>query len=322
MNARASTDSRGLEAREIAVRRAGRRVLRAASLAVAPGEVVGLLGANGAGKSTFIEVASGLRTPDSGSVTVDGIPVGERRAAARVGLAAQDTAVYPALTATENLEAVAGLYGARRNAARRRVAEVLEMLGLTAQATTRADRLSGGQRRRLHAGMALIHRPSVLFLDEPTVGSDVESRRRIIDLVRALAAEGAAIVYTTHYLPELEEINARIALLHDGTIRSLGTVREVVDEWGSGRVALRLRNVEGVPLPPGWRRESDLLVCDARGGDLARVLATGIDELGAHAGEVVDVRVERSSLDVAYLRLREQAEATARHEEGDAHVAA
>lgn len=319
---RVSTGRSGLQARDIAVRRGGRRVLGAATLAVAPGEVVGLLGANGAGKSTFIEVAAGLRVPDRGSVTIDGIPVGDRRAAARVGLAAQDTAVYPVLTAAENLEAVARLYGARRAASRRRVAEVVEMLGLTAQATTRADRLSGGQRRRLHAGMALIHRPSVLFLDEPTVGSDVESRRRLLDLVGALADEGVAIVYTTHYLPELEELNARIALLHDGAIRSLGTVREVVDEWGSGRVALRLRNPQDAPLPPGWRREGDSLVRDARGSDLARVLASGIDGLGAHAGEVVDVRVERSSLDVAYLRLREQAQATGRRDEGDTHVAA
>jgi ABC-2 type transport system ATP-binding protein len=195
-------------------------VLRGVDLHVPAGRITGLLGANGAGKSTLISIAAGLVRPDAGRVMLAGIDVRKdrRRAARQLGLAPQDLGVYPTLTVLENLVFAARIAGVRTGRTRARSREVAEQFGLVPQLDQRADQLSGGQKRRLHTAMALLHRPAVLFLDEPTVGADVPSRAGILAAVRAVAAEGTAVVYTTHYLTELESLDAHIAVLHGGHI--------------------------------------------------------------------------------------------------------
>jgi ABC-2 type transport system ATP-binding protein len=199
-------------------------------LAVESGEIAGLVGHNGAGKSTFAKVTAGLVTPDAGTVRVDGMNAS--RAVDRVrpilGLAPQELALYPTATARENLFAFAGLYGLRRRDARRRIDQLASALALDGVLDRRVRELSGGQQRRLQAATAMIHRPRVLLLDEPTVGADPITRDALLAVVRAIADEGAAVVYTTHYLPELDTLGATLAVADHGRVVARGSRAELL----------------------------------------------------------------------------------------------
>ena len=205
--------------------------LRGVSFDVAAGSIVSLLGRNGAGKSTLLSIIAGLVKADAGSVSVDGVDVlaDPRAATGLVGIAPQDTGIYPPLSVRENLEFFGELSGLRRSDRRARAASVAHQLGLGALLERQAMTLSGGEARRLHTGCALMHRPKVLMLDEPTVGADVTTRAQIIEAVRQLAADGAAIVYTTHYLPEVEALDASIVIIDDGRVLSSGNRNELIN---------------------------------------------------------------------------------------------
>lgn len=205
--------------------------LRGASFDVAAGTIVSLLGRNGAGKSTLLSIIAGLVRADSGAVTVDGVDVlaNPRAATGLVGIAPQHTGIYPPLSVRENLEFFGELNGLSRTARRTRANDVAEQLGLATLLNRRAMKLSGGEARRLHTACALMHRPKVLMLDEPTVGADVSTRLQLIDAVRQLAREGAAIVYTTHYLPEVEALDASIVIIDNGTVLTSGSQAQLID---------------------------------------------------------------------------------------------
>ena len=189
-------------------------------LSIAAGEVAGLIGRNGAGKSTFAAVAAGILRPDRGTVRVDGIDLARQphRARARLGLAGQEVALYPTATAVENLRFFGRLAGLRGRRLRAAIDEVAVALRLTGSLRAGVATLSGGQRRRVHAAVALLHRPAVLLLDEPTVGADPASREALLTAVRDRAAAGAAVCYTTHYLPELDILGATVALADAGRV--------------------------------------------------------------------------------------------------------
>lgn len=204
------------------------RALDRFTLVAEPGEIVGLVGHNGAGKTTFANVASGLLRPDAGSVRIDGsVP----RAARRVlGLAPQHLALYPTVTPRETLRLFGGLYGLRRRNLSRAMDEIVESFQLAEFLDRRVGVLSGGQQRRVQAAAAMIHRPLLLLLDEPTAGVDPQTRRSLLDAVRARAEQGATIVYTTHYLPELTELGASIAVARRGRIIARGTAAELLGD--------------------------------------------------------------------------------------------
>lgn len=199
--------------------------LNGLDLKVEPGEIVGLIGHNGAGKSTFIAVAGGLERADAGTVYVDGIDVTRRPREARSKLAAtpQHIALYPHATGAQNLRLFARLGGLRGQRLRTRVNEVTDALGLSDLLDQPVHVLSGGQQRRLQAATALILDPAVLLLDEPTVGADVEARKAILSVVRWQAERGSAICYTTHYLPELEDLQATLAIMAYGKVIARGS---------------------------------------------------------------------------------------------------
>jgi ABC-2 type transport system ATP-binding protein len=207
--------------------------LQGASLSVDAGSIVALLGRNGAGKSTLLSVVAGLTEADSGTVVVDGVDTiaHPRRACGLVGIAPQTTGVYPTLTVKQNLEFFGELAGLKRQDRVSRAIDVAEQLGLSSLLERKGMNLSGGEARRLHTGCALVHRPKVLMLDEPTVGADVATRAQLIDAVKLLASEGAAIVYTTHYLPEVEALGASIVIIDNGTVLTTGTQRELIDRY-------------------------------------------------------------------------------------------
>ncbi|HYU86306.1 MAG TPA: ABC transporter ATP-binding protein, partial [Kribbellaceae bacterium] len=178
------------------------KALQGIDLDVRAGEIVALLGPNGAGKTTLVSIVAGLRKADSGTVEVDGLDALRRSAEVRrrVGLAPQDLGVYPVVSVRQNLRLFGELAGVRRTDLKARVDEVAEALAITDLLDRKGGELSGGQKRRVHTAIALLHRPRLLLLDEATTGADVETRGHILELVKELAADGSAVLYSTHYL--------------------------------------------------------------------------------------------------------------------------
>lgn len=211
------------------------------SLQVARGEVYGLLGPNGAGKTTVISMIAGLLEPDAGSVLVDGRRVTTRSVAAKsaVGLVPQDVALYPDLTGRENLAFFARLHGLRGRAMAQRIGAVLATVGLADRADDLVREYSGGMSRRLNLGAGLLHQPRLLVLDEPTVGVDPQSRSAILDGIAELAAQGMAVLYTTHYMEEAERLCHRVGIVEGGAIKAEGTRQQLVASVGElDRIAL------------------------------------------------------------------------------------
>ena len=213
------------------MRRFGDRVaVDGVGFSIAPGETYGLLGPNGAGKTTTIRMVCGLLDSDAGSVSIDGRPVDRDDADARssIGFVPQDVALYPDLSAGENLRFFGRLYGMRGAELTERVGEVLELVGLFDRADDRVETFSGGMKRRLNIGAGLVHHPRLLVLDEPTVGVDPQSRHAILENVQALGSSGMAVLYTTHYMEEAERICDRVGIMDRGTLIAEGTRRELV----------------------------------------------------------------------------------------------
>lgn len=278
-----------------------REVLAGIDLEVGAGEVVGLLGPNGAGKTTMVSIVAGLREADAGEVRVGGIDAlrSPERVRPSIGLAPQDLGIWQVLTVEQNLRYLGELSGVARREIRTRVAEIAEALELTELLPRKAAELSGGQKRRLHTGMALLHRPRLLFLDEPTVGADVRTRRQILEVVTAAADEGAAVVYATHYLPEVEEIGDSVAVLEAGRIIARGSVADVVAHHGAAQ--LRLAFEGEPPALAGFERDGDGLRRTA--DDPALLAARVMRDLGADAARLRSVDIVQPSLEAAYLSL-------------------
>lgn len=257
------------------------------SLEVKKGEVFGLLGPNGAGKSTTIGMAIGLIAPDSGSVMLEGVGAPtEAKVRASVGVAPQQLALYDDLSAAENLAFFGAMYGLSGGRLRERVAKVLDDVGLTPRKDDRVGGYSGGMKRRLNLAVAMIHDPTLLLLDEPTAGVDPQSRNNILDMVRALAAEGRTIVYTTHYMEEASRLCDRVGIVDKGKLLAIGTVNELIAKHGGkSHVVTRRAGEESEQ-----RVETDDPV-----REIARVLGS--------AGEVQEVRVERPDLEGVFLSL-------------------
>jgi len=205
------------------------------------GEVLGLLGPNGAGKTTLIAHLAGLLNIQSGEITLDGKALAAARACkpTRIAIAPQEYAFYPSLTVTENLDCFAGVGGLAGSGRKSRIAECLAFAQIERYASTRADRLSGGLKRRLNLAIALLHRPELLLFDEPTVGVDPQSRAFILDAVRKLAQAGCAVIYTSHYMEEVEAIADRVVFLDEGRVVKQGGLAELLAEAESAGAQVR-----------------------------------------------------------------------------------
>lgn len=208
------------------------------SFEVQPGEIYGLLGPNGAGKTTSISMISGLLKPDAGEVLVAGNPFwsNPQRAKRIMGVVPQELSIYEELTGRENLEFWGRMAGLGSSEVKARAAELLEALSLTDRARDAVKTYSGGMKRRINLGCALLHRPRLLLLDEPTVGIDPQARLNILEFIRGLCASGTAILYTTHYLEEAETLCQRIGIIDHGRLLAEGTLAELRDRLGGDRV--------------------------------------------------------------------------------------
>lgn len=218
-----------LEVRGLSKEYGERLAVRNISFEIRSGEIFGLLGPNGAGKTTTIGMVTTVVKPSQGEIrlkgrSIQGFPVEERSS---VGLVPQSLCVYPTLTAEENLRFFGRMYRLEGRDLSNRVASLLDFIGLTSRRKDRVESFSGGMKRRLNLACGLVHRPCLLLLDEPTVGVDPQSRERIFTMVEGLAAEGMALLYTTHYMEEAERLCRRVAIMDQGTIVAEGGVFEL-----------------------------------------------------------------------------------------------
>lgn len=282
------------------------------SFDIAPGETMGLLGPNGAGKTTTISMVAGLLQPDSGTVTIAGRSMAEDTIAAKrhIGLVPQDLAVYPELSARENLAFFGRLQGLRGGALSERIARVLELIGLADRAKGPVKKFSGGMKRRLNIGIGLLHEPTLLILDEPTVGVDPQSRHAILESVEALSTEGMAVLYTTHYMEEAERLCDRIAIIDSGLIQAEGTRDELIRLTGgvdtirltgSGEVsaaAERLRTLDPVEQVDTDRRQLVLTVRDA-----PSAISAIVTEATRTGMTLSNVQIARPDLESVFLHL-------------------
>jgi ABC-2 type transport system ATP-binding protein len=219
-----------------------RRAVGEVSLEIAAGSIVGLLGPNGAGKTTTISMASGVTTPSRGSAYVDGHDVWKapRKAKRALGLVPQELALYDDLSARQNLEFFGQLYDVTGADLAARIDWALGVAGLRDRATDRVDQFSGGMKRRLNLAAGILHRPKLLVLDEPTVGVDPQSRNHIFETVRALRDEGMTVLYTSHYMEEVEALCDRVAIMDHGELVAEGTIAALVAKVGGDGIELEL----------------------------------------------------------------------------------
>jgi len=206
-----------------------RQAVKGVSFSIAEGECYGLLGPNGAGKTTTISMLCGLTIPDEGEVTIDGFQGGTLEAKAAVGYVPQDLALYPDLSAVENLTFFGQLYGLGGKELHARIGETLELVGLADRGKDRIGTYSGGMKRRANMAAGLLHRPKLLVLDEPTVGVDPQSRNSILETVGRL---GIAVLYTTHYMEEAAKLCDRIGIIDDGRLVAEGTAEFLIAAHG------------------------------------------------------------------------------------------
>lgn len=217
------------------------------SISVERNEIFGLLGPNGAGKTTTISILCGLFPPTSGKVTIDGMPLDTQHAAIKqvVGVVPQDIALYPTLTARENLNFYGSMYGLSGKTLKEKISLWLDHFGLTEAANRRVSTYSGGMKRRVNLIAGILHDPKIVFLDEPTVGVDVQSRNVIIERLRELNRSGTTIIYTSHHMEEAEYFCTRVAIIDHGRIITQGPPQELVERHGAAsleEVFLNLTN--------------------------------------------------------------------------------
>ena len=222
--------------------------LQDVSFTIERGETFGLLGPNGAGKTTFLSILSGLRRSTAGEIRVDGdrLHPGNRALKRKIGLVPQELALYPELTAAENLRFFGALYGIEPAELERRVTRILETIGLAERADRRAVTFSGGMQRRLNLGIALVHEPTLLLLDEPTAGVDPQSRNHLFDGIRRLHDLGMTIVYTTHYMEEVEALCQRVGIIDHGRLIACDTLGGLTNRL-PGTIRFRV-----AADPPDW----------------------------------------------------------------------
>ncbi|MFN2152690.1 MAG: ABC transporter ATP-binding protein, partial [Anaerolineales bacterium] len=221
--------------------------VKGVSFEVEEGEVFGLLGPNGAGKTTTISMLTGVLEPTSGTARVGGHDLKtDLKAVKRVnGLVPQDLALYPTLSARANLNFFGRIYGLKGAELKRRVDDVLEIVALKERANEKIDNYSGGMKRRVNIAAGLVHQPRLLFLDEPTVGVDPQSRNQIFESVLQLNREGSmSIIYTSHYMEEVELLCNRVAIIDQGEIIALDTIKNLIAMLGGGVINLGLEHVD------------------------------------------------------------------------------
>jgi ABC-2 type transport system ATP-binding protein len=293
----------------------GVTAVRGVSFAIRQGEIFSLLGPNGAGKSTTISMLSCLLTPTSGDAIIDGhsIRQGPKQVKQVIGVVPQEIALYDTISARENLEFWGKMYGLSGGALKERVTEVLNIAGLIERANEKVATFSGGMKRRINIAVGLLHNPKVLYMDEPTVGIDPQSRRRILDTVKELNDQGLTVLYTTHYMEEAEELSDRIGIIDHGKLIAVGTQDELTAMVGqydtvqldigetaeaNGTIVAHLGQVEGVHQADG---EGNHVMVQAE--DANEVLPRILQAVAEHGRSIRRIDIQEPNLEAVFLHL-------------------
>ena len=276
------------------------------------GEVLSLLGPNGAGKSTTISMLSGLLEPNEGDASIMGHSIISEPLLAKsaLGVVPQDIALYPDLSARENLDFWGKMYGLRGGALKTRVNEVLEIIGLTDRQKDDVGKFSGGMKRRVNIGAALLHKPKVIIMDEPTVGIDPQSRRHILDNVKELNRQGMTVLYTTHYMEEAAELSNHIVIMDKGKAIAYGTHAELIKVVGEQtRIDITL-NAEAEKIVPAWQAVEGVARIDSLDGkitalvdDSNRVLPHLFEAAARANVRITSVDIQEPDLETVFLHL-------------------
>ena len=282
------------------------------SFEVQQGEIFSLLGPNGAGKTTTLSMLSCLLRPDDGDALVMGhsIRTDQMGVKSVLGVVPQEIALYEDLSAKENLTFWGKMYGLRGAALKTRVDEVLEIIGLTERAKDRVGKYSGGMKRRVNIGVALLHKPKVIYMDEPTVGIDPQSRRNILDSVVALKEKGMTVLYTTHYMEEAQELSDHIAIMDNGKLIAYGTNAELVKIVGQmDRITLTVNNESGRVLDT-WKKVQGVKQVTGEDGTLTvladdsnQVLPRLFEAATAQNTRITSVDIREPNLEAVFLHL-------------------
>jgi ABC-2 type transport system ATP-binding protein len=282
------------------------------SFEVQQGEIFSLLGPNGAGKTTTLSMLSCLLHPDEGDAFILGHSIRKDSMGVKsvLGVVPQEIALYEDLSARENLTFWGKMYGLRGVQLKARVEEVLEIIGLTDRAKDRVGKYSGGMKRRVNIGVALLHKPKVIYMDEPTVGIDPQSRRSILDSVVALKNQGMTVLYTTHYMEEAQELSDHIAIMDHGKIIATGTNEELIRIVGEmHRITLTI-NTESTRVIEAWKATRGVKQVTAEDGTLTlladdsnRVLPQLFETAAASNVRITSVAVQEPNLEAVFLHL-------------------
>jgi ABC-2 type transport system ATP-binding protein len=288
------------------------RAVQGVSFCAESGEVLSLLGPNGAGKSTVISMLAGLLAPTEGDAFIMGHSVTKEPGAAKasLGVVPQDIALYPDLSARENLVFWGKMYGLRGAALKARVDEVLAVIGLVDRQKDHVGKFSGGMKRRVNIGAALLHKPQVVIMDEPTVGIDPQSRRHILDNVKELNRQGMTVLYTTHYMEEAAELSSHIAIMDAGKVIAYGTHDELLKTvGGQTRIDITL-NAEAGKVLDAWRATEGVGRIDALDGkitalvdDSNRVLPRLFEAASRLGARITSVDIQEPNLEAVFLHL-------------------
>jgi ABC-2 type transport system ATP-binding protein len=301
-----------LEVRDLRKHYGPAAALDGVSLSVGEGEMFGLLGPNGAGKTTLLSIVAGLTEPTSGAVFLFGEPLrrSDRRQRKLIGVGTQELAIYGELSARENLRFFGELYGLAGHDLAKRVDEVLEFVGLLERADDRAGTFSGGMKRRLNLGVAVVHRPRLLLLDEPTTGVDPQSRNHIFERVKDLNKSGVTVVYTSHYMEEVQTLCERIGILDRGRLIACDTLPALL-QLLEGALKLTLasdpsavrRRLEALP---GVRVGQDGNTLRVASADVSATLLEVVRILRELDVELVGLETYEPNLERVFLHLTER----------------
>lgn len=303
-----------LEVKDLVKKYGDFTAVKGISFDIKEGEIFSLLGPNGAGKTTTISMLSTLYAPTSGDATIAGHSVKQNPMAVRnaIGIVPQEIALYEDLTARENLIFWGQMYGLSGKALTVRVDEVLEQIGLVDKAKDRVKTYSGGMKRRVNIGVGLLHKPKLLFMDEPTVGIDPQSRRAILDTVKDLNKQGMTVLYTTHYMEEAEELSHRVGIIDHGELIALGTQKDLTKQVGQTETLVlhigenedpealvsALKGVDGVLEANAINHEISVITPSAKD-----VLATVVTKANERGIKIYSIDIREPNLEAVFLHL-------------------
>ena len=280
------------------------QALKDVSFTVKNGSSFGLLGPNGAGKSTTMKILTGVIKANEGSAKILGIDVAKNQSevAKSIGYVPQEITLYEQLNAYDNLVFFGQMYGIKGQKLKDRIQEVLKQTGLEGRAKDAVKTFSGGMKRRINIAAALLHRPKLLILDEPTVGIDPQSRNHIFDMIRQLNQEGTTIIYSTHYMEEVEALCDEIAIIDDGLVKAQGPLGELLERYGKKAVYIEVADMKEPPNMlnvirthkegSGWVLETERVT------DLMNAL---IQRAGVEKWDVKQLEIVRPSLENVFL---------------------